>query len=110
MHRRCSVIATDNRRLQLMDRQTTVAALAAWRLGPEDQSKPENLSMHGATTVFICNTVAKAGEARQFLLANGYEDGDITNEEVAAFTYDAARYWGGPVHTASGTILVIGRK
>ena len=61
-------------------------------------------------TIFACDDAVKAETARQFLIAGGYAEADITVETVKFFSYDGAKYDGGVADALASKIIVIGRK
>ena len=61
-------------------------------------------------TVLACDTAAKAAQAQQFLIDSGFAPASITSEQVAVFSYDAAKYDGGTAEILANKFIVIGRK
>lgn len=60
--------------------------------------------------VYICDSAARAAQARAFLLANGYVAANLTIQQTTNFSYDATTYDGGSAEILANKFVVIGRK
>lgn len=62
--------------------------------------------------VFVCPDLPNAAAAKKFLKKKGFAEDDITVEEAASFTYDAAKFGNltGKDDFAASPVVVTGRK
>jgi hypothetical protein len=60
--------------------------------------------------VLVCDTEAKANDAKKFLKDIGFAEADITGELFDNFSYDAKKFDGGTVDLRMNKFIVTGRK
>jgi hypothetical protein len=66
--------------------------------------------MASKSSLFVCDTPAKAAQAKGLLLAQGFSEDQIDADQLTVFSYDAETHSNGAAEVHANKWIVIGRK